>query len=188
MEITVGALAKKFGLSRTALLYYDSIGLLSPATRKKGEYRYYTEEDERRLARICQYRQAGIPLKDIAGLLDSQKSNLAAVLHQRFDDLNREIQQLYDQQRLVARLLQSDEILTGSKVINKKRWVSILEASGYSEEDMRKWHIGFEARAPEKHLEFLRYLGLGADEIEEIRSWGARKCEKQNLLANDNHS
>ena len=28
--LTVGKLAKKYGLSRTTLLYYDSIGLLPP--------------------------------------------------------------------------------------------------------------------------------------------------------------
>ncbi len=41
--ITIGRLARRFGLSRSTLLYYDSIGLLSPSTRSAKDYRLYLQ-------------------------------------------------------------------------------------------------------------------------------------------------
>jgi DNA-binding transcriptional MerR regulator len=46
---TVTQLARRCGLSRTALLYYESIGLLLPARRTAGNYRCYGEQDLVRL-------------------------------------------------------------------------------------------------------------------------------------------
>lgn len=171
MGLTVGVLAKKFGLSRSTLLYYDSIGLLSPASHIKGEYRIYDSAAEERLALICQYRQAGISLKKIAKILSSPETSLAVILQQRFTELNSEILQLYEQQRVIADLLQHNDLLEGSEVMTKKRWVSLLEASGYSEEDMRKWHVQFEKSAPESHERFLKFLQLSKAEIKRIRAW-----------------
>jgi len=39
---TVGRLARRFGLSRSALLYYHRIGLLVPSMGGDGRYRRYT--------------------------------------------------------------------------------------------------------------------------------------------------
>jgi DNA-binding transcriptional MerR regulator len=176
MSYTVGKLAKKFGLSRSTLLYYDSIGLLSPESHRKGEYRTYSEADERRLAQICKYRKAGISLHDIGKILDSPETSLASALHRRFDELNNEIDKLHEQQKVIADLLQNPEMLKNSAVMNKEHWVFILKSSGYSETEMRNWHIGFERTSPESHHRFLKYLGLAKDEIREIQSW----AEKEN--------
>lgn len=171
MKLTIGKLAARFGLSRSTLLYYDSIGLLSPSLHSKGEYRIYDQEDERRLERICRYRQAGIPLKQIKKILDSPETSLTSVLQQRFEDLGREVQRLHDQQRLIAELLQKPDLLSQSKGMNREVWSSLLRSSGYSELDMRRWHVHFERMDSEKHLVFLRYLGIPEDEIMHIRSW-----------------
>jgi DNA-binding transcriptional MerR regulator len=171
MSYTVGILAKKFGLSRSTLLYYDSIGLLSPKLHRKGEYRSYSKSDEKRLAQICKYRKAGISLRDIDKLLDSPETNLASALQRRFDELNREIGELHEQQKLIADLLQNPKMLKDSAMMSKQRWVHILKSSGYSDNDMRNWHIRFERTAPESHHRFLTYLGLAEEEIREIQSW-----------------
>jgi DNA-binding transcriptional MerR regulator len=57
--LTVSQLAQRCGLSRGALLYYESVGLLKPAARTAGNYRNYGEADLRRLQQICVYREAG---------------------------------------------------------------------------------------------------------------------------------
>lgn len=49
---TVGRLVRRFGLSRSALLYYDTIGLLRPSRRARGDYRRYGPADARRLEQI----------------------------------------------------------------------------------------------------------------------------------------
>ena len=46
------------GISRTVLLYYDTIGLLKPSGRTGAGYRIYSEADVQRLKQIMIYRDA----------------------------------------------------------------------------------------------------------------------------------
>jgi DNA-binding transcriptional MerR regulator len=171
MILTVGNLAKKFGLSRSTLLYYDGLGLLSPRGHAKGAYRRYGREEELRLEQICRYRKAGITLQDIGKILDSPETSLRNVLEQRFADLSHEIKELLEQQRVIAGLLKAPEIMTLSGVMTKEMWISLLEHAGFSAADMRRWHIRFEQTDPEQHQIFLEYLQIPADEIAFIRQW-----------------
>jgi len=175
MNLSVGKLAKKFGLSRSTLLYYDSIGLLSPQNHRRGEYRVYGEEEQNRLALICRYRQAGIALKDIQKILDSPGSSFADILHNRFEALNEEIGELRDQQKVIAGLLQNSALLKESTLMNKELWVALLEASGFSQKDMRLWHRQFERSAPDLHQLFLQQLHIPEEEIRMIRGLAKKR-------------
>ena len=73
MPLTVAKLARSCGLSRTAVLYYESLGLLKPARRTKGNYRAYGEPEAQRLQQICFYRAAGLKLSDIRSILDGPR-------------------------------------------------------------------------------------------------------------------
>lgn len=170
MPKTIGRLARQFGLARSTLLYYDNIGLLSPTGHSKGEYRQYSREDEKRLAQICRYRQVGLPLKDIGRILDAPENDFTAILEQRYAQLDGEIAQLREQQRIVAGLLKKSVENSYSTTMTKELWVSLLAESGFTEEDMRRWHIQFEKKDPEKHTLFLRLLGIPEEEIARIRA------------------
>jgi len=103
---TIGRLARKHGLSRSTLLYYDRIGLLHPSEHTRGEYRLYSDADDARLARICAFRRAGLALKDIGRILDEGgSSNVTRTLENRLTELNAEMNSLREQQRLIAGLL-----------------------------------------------------------------------------------
>jgi len=175
---TIGRLAKKFQLSRSTLLYYDSIGLLKPSSRTEGDYRIYSKADAHRLEQICLYRQAGLPLTDVARLLESPESDIVSTLEKRLDELNEDIERLLRQQRFIIGLLRNNDLFDRIRVINKETWVSLLTAAGFSEEDMRRWHIEFERHSPEKHLRFLKFLAIPEDEIKAIRSWASQEQEK----------
>jgi len=69
--LTVTKLARRCGVSRTALLYYESIGLMPPPARTDGNYRCYSEADAERLKRIRAYRNAGLRIEDIRAPLGS---------------------------------------------------------------------------------------------------------------------
>ncbi len=168
---TVGRLARKFGLSRTALLYYDRIGLLCPSGRSPAGYRLYSDDDARRLEQINTFRTAGLSLQDIKRILDAPETDLAAVLERRLLELNQEIDDLRAQQRLIVGLLRSDHLRDLVGVMNRQTWVSLLSASGFSPEDMRQWHVAFERHAPDKHQQFLEFLCIPDDDIRTIRSW-----------------
>jgi len=173
---TIGRLAKKLNLSRSALLYYDSIGLLKPSSRTDADYRQYTEEDAKRLEQICVYRKAGLPLKDIARVLDSPDNTLVPVLEKRLEELNDDIKRLRDQQRFIIGILKK-RAFEHIGVMNRDTWISLLAASGFSGEDMRRWHIEFERLAPEKHRAFLEFLCIPENEIRTIRSLAASSDE-----------
>jgi DNA-binding transcriptional MerR regulator len=66
----ITALARKFGLSRSTLLYYDRIGLLQPAGRSEAGYRLYSKGDVERLKTVCEYKQAGLAIDDIRRMLE----------------------------------------------------------------------------------------------------------------------
>ena len=171
---TVGRLAKKHGLSRSALLYYDRIGLLRPSGRAKGEYRQYSGGDDMRLAKICEYRKAGLALKEIGRILDDPaETTMGDVLEGRLVELNEEMMALRNQQALVAGLLGRTDLLSEHEAMDKATWVSLLCAAGFSEDDMRRWHVQFEQSAPDKHETFLRQLHIPEDEISAIRSMAA---------------
>ena len=55
--LTISQLGRRFGLSRSTLLYYDSIGLLSPSLRSRANYRLYSRSDVERMELIDVYRQ-----------------------------------------------------------------------------------------------------------------------------------
>ena len=174
---TIGRLADRFGLSRSTLLYYDSIGLLKPSSRTESEYRQYSESDALRLEQICKYRQAGLRLAEIKRILDSPESDLTRVLERRLNDLNDEIKALRDQQRFIIGILKGEEYYRHVGVMNADTWMSLLRASGFSEEDMLRWHAEFERLSPEKHRQFLEFLCIPDADIRRIRSF-AKETEK----------
>jgi DNA-binding transcriptional MerR regulator len=169
--LTVTRLARRCGLSRSTVLYYESIGLLKPARRAGSDYREYGDKDRQRLEQICVYRNAGLKLRDIRSLLDGPDSDASTVLKRRLVEINAEIEKLREHQGAIVKLLQNKQQLRRANVITKDKWVSIMQASGFSEADMHRWHAQFEKSAPGEHQEFLEFLHIPADEIRSIREW-----------------
>jgi len=167
--LTVSKLARLCGLSRTTVLYYESIGLVAPARRGSGRYRVYGETDLSRLRQICAWRNAGLKLDDIQAILALPESDVSAVLKRRLLELDGEIRAKRNQQRAILMLLREKE-----KHMTKEKWTSIMSAAGFSDTDMRRWHGEFERSAPGDHQEFLEYLHIPAQEIEAIREWSRK--------------
>ncbi len=169
--LTIGQLAKKYSLSRSTLIYYDKLGVLSPSGRSYANYRLYSDKDLKRLDRIVQFRSAGLSLNTISLLLNRQGGDLALALEQRLSSLNDEIQTLRSQQKVILNLLENTGAAQNARVLNKQTWVSILKAAGLDETGMRQWHIEFEKTSPEAHQDFLESIGIETDEIKLIRAW-----------------
>lgn len=168
----VTELARECGLSRSTILYYESIGLLRPARRSESRYREYGDREAARLRQICLYRDAGLTLDDIRALLDQPAGGDAvSVLQRRLQEIAGEIERLRGHQRSILALLKNKTRFRRVQVMTKDKWVSIMQASGFSESDMKRWHQEFEKAAPEDHQEFLEYLKIPADEVVKIREW-----------------
>lgn len=171
----ISQLARSFGLSRSTLLYYDRIGLLSPSGRSPANYRVYNERDRERLAQISRYRCAGLSLETIGAMLSAPRQRTVKALEQRLEALNLEIRDLRSQQRVIVDLLQDSQLIAGTRLLDKERWVAVLRAAGLDDASMWRWHVAFERMSPEAHQDFLESLGIDAREIAEIRAWSAQK-------------
>lgn len=172
--LTVSKLARLCGLSRTTVLYYESIGLLTAARRGAGRYRIYSEPDISRLRQICAWRIAGLKLDDIQTIISPAgparpENDISAVLKRRLMELEAEIEAKRNQQKSILLFLREKETQ-----MTKEKWTSIMSAAGLSDEDMRRWHGEFERAAPEDHREFLEYLHIPGTEIETIREWSRK--------------
>ena len=168
---TIGQLAKKYALSRSALLYYDRIGVLKPSGRSESNYRLYSEGDLRKMERIQLFRSAGLSLESIELLLEKDKTELDSTLEGRLLTINSEIQELRNQQKVILNILENETLARDSRLMTKEIWVSILKAAGLDEAGMKNWHIQFERTSPEAHQDFLESLGIEVDEVAVIRSW-----------------
>jgi DNA-binding transcriptional MerR regulator len=174
--LSVSQIARRSGLSRTTILYYESCGLLKPASRSAAQYRLYGEKEIRVLEQIRLYRSVGLSVRDVRTLLAAPESNAAALLKRRLRELEEEIRQRRRHQQAILQLLRSQNTLRRIKKMTKEKWVGIMKASGFKEADMQRWHREFERAAPEDHQEFLQFLHIPEGEIRTIREW-SRKAE-----------
>ena len=171
--LTVSALARRCGVSRTAVLYYESRGLLKAGHRTASNYRIYGDRELERLQMIRVYRDAGLALADIQVLLDRSGTDAAAVLRRRLVELDAEIARLRGHQLAIARLLPKAGALGRDDVNSRNSWCS----AGFSDDDMHRWHAEFETSAPAEHQEFLEFLHIGPDEIHGIREWSRKQAK-----------
>jgi len=169
--MTVTALARRCGVSRSTLLHYESLGLLRRPPRTSGNYRVYGEQDLARVRQIGVYRKVGLGLGAIRGLLNRPDGDAAAVLQRRLVEIDAEIEALRGHQRAILGLLRQSHRFRRHQMITKDKFVAIMRAAGFTEDEMHRWHREFEKAAPAEHQEFLEFLHIPADEIARIREW-----------------
>jgi methyltransferase (TIGR00027 family) len=124
MQLKVGELAKRTGLSVRALHHYDAIGLLSPSQRTEGGARLYGRDDLIRLHRIEALKRLGCSLPEIeAALRESGSAPL--------DTLQRQIALLREQaaraQRLVQHLQRLFDVVASGTETAAADWLDTLE-------------------------------------------------------------
>jgi len=72
-QLRIEAVARRTGLTKRTIRYYEEIGLLSPCGRSEGGFRLFTEADVARLERIQALKEsAGLALAEIHELLDAE--------------------------------------------------------------------------------------------------------------------
>lgn len=59
--------AKKTGISKATLRYYEEEKIIGPINRNFNNYRYYTEDDLEWINVIKLVREIGIPIKELRG-------------------------------------------------------------------------------------------------------------------------
>jgi DNA-binding transcriptional MerR regulator len=106
---TIRELCGISGLSRSTILYYDSLGLLKPVQRSTSNYRLYSDESVTLLKKICLYREAGVSLADISQLMctpDNGDLNLD-ILESTLYQLNLQAQKVKDKQQVIIDMIKT---------------------------------------------------------------------------------
>jgi len=98
-------LAAKAGITVRTLNHYDRIGLLHPSRHSPAGYRLYDDNAALRLQQILFYRELGLPLADIGGLLDAPGFDLMKALASHREELDKRIARLQRLRRTVDNTL-----------------------------------------------------------------------------------
>ena len=161
-ELTVGALARRTGLTVRALHHYDEIGLLSPSGRTESGYRLYSDDDVRRLERIVLLRGLDMPLDAIATALQSDGYELLELLERQANTIDAELEELRNAK---ARLAESIAQLRNHQYRSTDDALTLIEAvAAFQRHFTDEQRQTLQARAQE----------LGADRVREAETQWAR--------------
>jgi len=127
----VGAVAKLSGVSVRTLHHYDHVGLVVPSMRSAAGYRCYTDADVERLHLVLVYRSAGLPLDEIAVLLDDPKVDTLAHLRRQHDLLLAQAERLHDTINALEKLMAAHR--SGIQLTAEEQ-VEIFGTTAFSEE------------------------------------------------------
>jgi DNA-binding transcriptional MerR regulator len=167
---SVGKIAKMFGISRTTLLYYDNIGILSPSRRSEAGYRLYNSDDLEKLGRIMLFKDAGIPLKEVLKLLSNKEDeSMTAVLIKQLSECNKSIVEIKKRQGIIVKILKDVEIVENINQVDIEGWNEIFKVAGIGVEAARLFHEEFENNSPQQHQQFLEAIGFDEEEIKSVR-------------------
>jgi DNA-binding transcriptional MerR regulator len=134
----ISEVAKKFDISRTALIHYDNCGLLTPSIRNEKNYRYYTLDDIDKLELILALKESGLTLKEIQSYLteEGKKTSVELLNHQK-KEIETKIKTLKIQHHIIEKRLEnllkfhSIEIYEGIKLDEYPEMIITTEPIGY---------------------------------------------------------
>ncbi|MGE6994398.1 MerR family transcriptional regulator [Pseudomonas sp. NPDC047961] len=140
MQLKVGELARRCGLTVRTLHHYDDIGLLRPSARSDAGYRLYNRDDVARLQQIQALRSLGVSLADVGAILDRQERSVSSVIEQQLKLLD---QQIARQIRLRERLAQLHQQCIAGQKPTLADWLEALELMSmyekyFSEDELRQ--------------------------------------------------
>ena len=103
--MTVAQISKRTGVSVRTLHHYDQIGLLKPSEVTEAGYRLYDEAALDKLYMILVYRELGLSLHDIGGILDAPDYDRNRVLEHQIKLMQDRIEKLQNRISLAKGML-----------------------------------------------------------------------------------
>lgn len=139
MGYSVGQVADATGVTIRTLHHYDEIGLLSPSGRSAAGYRRYDDADIERLHRVLLYRELGLPLSDVAAVLDDPATDSTEQLRRQRDLLTERIGRLQGMVAAIERLLEAARMGTSLTPEERLELFGHDFGENYAEEAERRW-------------------------------------------------
>ena len=151
----ISELGSLVGLSRTTLLYYEKLNLISGKRLENG-YRVYTERDLQRVRLIQQLQSGGLTLAECKSCLESKLDR--SVLKCRYDELERDIRRKQKSLALLSSLL--------------------------GENSSRSWHQTLTEVAPDAHIDWLKVQGFDEKQALRIK-WLSKDMNEHDKYMQD---
>lgn len=156
---TIKQVSDLTGISVRMLHYYHKIGLLNPSETTQAGYRLYGDESLETLQQILFFRELGVPLKSIKGILESQQYN--------------KVQALHEQKKLL--LLKRDRLNELIALIERR--LEDGNTVSFKEFDMSKYFNVLETFKQEHMDEVVRYYGSVEEFDKNLESMKAKELE-----------
>ena len=102
---TVTEVSKLTGVSVRALHHYDNIGLLKPTRVTEAGYRLYDDTALERLYMILVFRELGLSLKEITGILQAPDYDRNRILEKQIELMQKRIEKLQNRITLARGIL-----------------------------------------------------------------------------------
>lgn len=153
--LTISQLAAYTGVTVRAVRHYHQIGLLPEPQRDRSGYRTYGPHAVVALVRIRTLAEAGVPLSEVADLLEADDETFAAAIRRIDARLRAEQARLRRTRAQVARLAAGDALVLPAEVTS---YLDALRALGISEPVVRGERDGWivvAARWPDKVAEWI---------------------------------
>lgn len=153
--LTISQLAAYTGVTVRAVRHYHQIGLLPEPQRDRSGYRTYGPHAVVALVRIRTLAEAGVPLSEVADLVEADEETFAAAIRRIDARLRAEQARLRRTRAQVARLAAGDALVLPPEVT---AYLDALRALGISEPVVRGERDGWivvAARWPDKVAEWI---------------------------------
>ncbi|MEU7903485.1 MerR family transcriptional regulator [Actinoplanes sp. NPDC049118] len=115
--LTIGQLAAYTGVTLRAVRHYHQIGLLPEPQRDASGYRRYSATAVVSLIKIRTLADAGVPLSQVAELLEADTSAFAEAVERIDNHLRDEIERLESSRKQIAQLAVGDRMALPPEVV-----------------------------------------------------------------------
>lgn len=131
--IKIGDFSKLSRVSVKTLRYYDELGLLQPVEIDRfSGYRYYSLDQLPRLNRILAFKDLGLSLEQIKGLLDENlpAGHIRGMLRLKQAEIEHHVQEEQERLKRVEarlRLIEQEDVMTPYEIVLKRvepQWVA----------------------------------------------------------------
>jgi DNA-binding transcriptional MerR regulator len=159
--ITISQAAAFAGVTVKTIRHYHRNGLIEEPPRDSSGYRRYGSNELLRLVQARTLAGAGVPLAEVAGILDAEPEEFTAALVEVEKDLDSRIDELVARREMLRRLAQ------GERVLLPDRACALLERLaevGFTEDDVtiaRDALVLVRALVPEGLDDYLNQIEAG---------------------------
>ena len=172
-ELTVGQVAGLVGVSVRTLHHWDEIGLVVPSARSWAGYRLYGPDDVARIHRVLVYRETGMPLAEVARVLDDPDVDATAHLARQRDLLQARIAHLTRMLRAVDTMMERNGM---GQNLTPQQQAEILGA---------EWDPAWQEEAEERWGDSDEWAQAAARKAAMTRQDWARVAEETEALETD---